>query len=123
MKRELYKHIASNVAWNRVVPDSFRNECDRRLELCREFLPNGSGIDCGCKIDLDKSEENKLVIHFSFHHMDEWGGYDGWTEHDLYVRPDLMIELKLNILGTNRNGIKDYLYDMFYQVLRTKVEI
>jgi hypothetical protein len=43
---------------------------ERILSICEEQLPSGSGIDCGTKIDLDKSTGDKLVFIVAYHHMD-----------------------------------------------------
>jgi hypothetical protein len=79
-------------------------------KLSRE-LPSGSGIDNGCEIDVYSSKPNRLVITFSFHHMDENGYYDGWTEHKAIVRPSLCFGIDLHITGPHRNQIKDYLHE------------
>ncbi len=81
--------------------------------LVKEFMPSGSGIDSGTKIDLDQSTGEKLVFHFGYHHMDEYGGYDGWTEHKLTVTPSLQFKFNLSISGRNRNDIKEYLHETY----------
>lgn len=86
-----------------------------RIEaLCREHLPSGSGIDAGSHLDFVKSEPNKLVFHTSFHHMNQNGFYEGWTEHDIVVTPDLTCSCNIRVTGRNRNDIKDYLIDVFH---------
>ena len=90
------------------------------IERLTDLLPHGSGIDSGCQIDLDKSHAEKLVIHTSFHHMDESGGYDGWTEHTITVTPSFS-GINLRISGPNRNDIKEYLYDTFDYALSEDV--
>jgi hypothetical protein len=81
----------------------------------REILPRGSGVDRGCRIDRD-SHGDKLKIEFAFHHMDEHGFYDGWTDHVLTIRP-AFDGFDMKISGRDRNGAKDYFYDMFSHVL------
>lgn len=54
--------------------------------LVYTYMPSGSGWDCGTKIDIEKSNEANLVFTGSFHHMDEHGGYDGWTNHMVRAR-------------------------------------
>ena len=58
-------------------------------------------------------QKNKIVISFGFHHMDENGMYDGWTNHDLIIRPDFD-GFKIKITGRDRNCVKDYLYELFF---------
>jgi len=33
----------------------------RIRELASDMLPHGSGIDCGCEVDIDASGDRKLV--------------------------------------------------------------
>lgn len=89
--------------------------------LCNEFMPSGAGIDCGTKFDFDASKLDKLVLTFSYHHMNDVGMYDGWTEHTLTIRPSLSFDFVTHISGRDRNQIKDYLYDVYQEALRQKV--
>lgn len=82
----------------------------------KNALPGGSGIDCGTKIDLDRSAPEKIVLHLSFHHMNKDGFYNGWTEHTITARPAFS-GINLTISGRDRNGIKDYLHDVYSNVL------
>jgi len=94
---------------------------DRIHEIEDNFLPHGSGIDSGCKIDLDKSTGEKVIINTSYHHMNDVGMYEGWTEHKVIVSPSLMHGFILRITGSNRHDIKTYLYDLFYESLNTEI--
>lgn len=86
----------------------------RELErIAKELLPSGSGIDCGTKIDIDASSRDKIVLHTSFHHMNDNGMYDGWTEHDIIITADLLSGFNLRITGRDRNQIKEYLHEVF----------
>lgn len=89
--------------------------------LARNFLPSGAGVDSGTQIDLERSNGNKLVLNTSFHHMDEHGGYDGWTDHSIIVTCSLVNDFQLHVTGKNRNQIKDVLYDRFDDVLRIEL--
>ena len=51
----------------------------------------------------------------------ETGMYDGWTEHTVTVRPSLQFGFRLSISGRNRNGIKDYIAEVFGEILNTEV--
>lgn len=75
-------------------------------------LPSGSGIDAGMHIDYDRSNSQKIVFTFSWHHMDEHGYYDGWSHHELIIRPTFG-DKDLRITGKRLSNIKDHLYDMF----------
>jgi hypothetical protein len=76
-------------------------------------MPHGSGFDNGTSLDVDASSDTKIVFTTAFHHMNEGGFYDGWTQHSIIVTPNLAIEFNLKVTGRNRNGIKDYIAECF----------
>src|SRR4030095_1660130 len=92
----------------------FTNWSNRLIEMADD-LPSGSGIDCGTKIDLKRSNKRRIVLTLEYHHMTE-GMYDGWTTHTVTARPTFD-GIDLTISGPNRNGIKDYLHDVYYFAL------
>ena len=120
MKLPLYRLIAragvaadncakhGNTEWQQVW--------DELLEKCEELLPSGSGFDAGTTIEY--ASASKIVLRTSFHHMNEHGYYDGWTEHVITVIPDLVNGFDLRISGRNRDGIKEYIADVFFDVLK-----
>lgn len=89
--------------------------------IVKEQMPSGSGIDRGTKLDLDVSSEEKLVFATAFHHMNEGGMYDGWTEHTVICTPSLAFQFRLKVTGRDRNGIKDYLHSTFQEALAAEV--
>jgi hypothetical protein len=102
--------------------DEWRGKHEDEIgRLAKEHLPSGSGFDSGTILDLRKSKPNKLVLQTAFHHMDEHGGYDGWTSHAVTVTPDLVSGFDLKIHGRNRNDIKDYIAELFSHVLDEEV--
>lgn len=124
-RKPLYQAIASLVSARLNCIKSGNVEWKSRhhdaIEQLVEFLPSGSGIDNGTKIDLDASTPEKLVFTFGFHHMNDAGMYDGWTEHILTVRPSLQFDIATTISGRNRNDIKDYLYETYGYALTQDV--
>lgn len=92
------------------------------LALVAEHMPSGSGVDSGTQLDLNKSEAQKLVFTTAFHHMNDHGTYDGWTEHQVTVTP-VFGGVKIEISGRDRNQIKEYLHDIFAEALEKKVEV
>jgi hypothetical protein len=117
MKR--YQQIARDVAWykhvyamDEVRPD-LEEMADEKLHVIEKDLPSGSGIDSGCKVDLDACNENRLVITFKFHHMDEHGYYCGWADYKATLRPSMQYGFDMKITGRYKNQIKDYLYQTF----------
>jgi hypothetical protein len=102
--------------------NSWAEKHTERLEwYARNMLPSGSGIDSGTTIDLDASTGDKIVLRTAYHHMDEHGGYNGWSEHTVTVRASLIHGITLTIGGRNRNQIKDYLYEVYDEALREKI--
>ena len=83
-------------------------------------LPSGSGIDNGSHI-LPDSKPDRIRISADFHHMDDAGGYDGWTEHVVIVKPTLLSDFDLSITGRNRNSIKEYLHDVYAEDLAQEI--
>jgi hypothetical protein len=91
----------------------------RILDLVKERLPSGSGFNSGTRFDFDTSTPEKLVFVTSFHHMNEAGYYDGWTEHKVIVTPSLAHGFTLKVSGRDRNQIKDYIGEVFNHALRS----
>lgn len=104
----------SNAEW-------FANHTEVLELIAKNELPSGSGIDSGCKIDLDRSSADKIVITTSYHHMNDGGYYDGWTDHEVIVTPSLAFGFDLRITGRNRNDIKEYLHEVFHAALSAEI--
>lgn len=83
----------------------------------RSRMPRGSGFDSGTTLDFDKSTPDKLVFNTSFHHMNDGGFYDGWTEHQIIVTPSLEFDFHLRVTGRDRNQIKDYIAETVHHIL------
>src|ERR1700690_131740 len=95
---------------------------DRILEMVREHMPSGSGFDSGTKIDLDASHADKLVFTTGYHHMNDGGFYDGWTQHTITITPSLSGKFNMRVSGRNRNDIKDYIAESFDYALGKDIE-
>jgi hypothetical protein len=89
--------------------------------LVRNHMPSGAGFDRGTKLDLGASTGEKLVFWTSFHHMNDGGFYDGWTDHRVTVRPSMVFDINLTISGRDRNEIKDYIAEGFDVALRNEL--
>ena len=85
--------------------------------LARNYLPSGSGFDAGTTVDLDKSTQNKIVLNTSFHHMDANGGYDGWTEHVVTIRPDFVHGVDVRVSGRNKHDVKSFISETFAEFM------
>jgi hypothetical protein len=126
MERKVYQQIASclqaiencrksgNTAWEERHGETIKALVDR-------FMPSGSGFDNGTELD-ESSKPNRLVFTTAFHHMNDGGMYDGWTEHSVIVTPDLASGFDLRITGRDRNEIKDYIGEVFHSGLSATVD-
>ena len=126
MKRPIYREIASIIQaienCRKAGNAGWLTKHEERLEELVSLLPSGSGIDNGTKLDIDSCKPGKLVFTLGYHHMNDVGMYDGWTEHVLTVTPSFDgIELRFS--GRNRNDIKDYLHDTYYFALTQEIEL
>ena len=129
MARYLYSELASTVDAMHTCerkPDQYGEWAAKHSEqiskLVHEHMPSGSGFDCGTQMDCSASHAEKLVFTTSFHHMNDGGFYDGWTEHKVIVTPSLTEDFSLKITGRDRNDIKDYLHEVFYDALTAEIE-
>jgi hypothetical protein len=121
METTLIYLIAKNCQWLKTVNEPYKLMAESRIKRLESLLPSGSGIDSGCKILSSDSGKDKVKISFSFHHLNDGGFYDGWTDHILTVNPTLT-GIELNISGKNKNDIKDYLYQVFEECLNEITE-
>lgn len=92
----------------------------RAYYLIKNYGPSGSGIDSGTSIRLSDCKPDRLVLFTEFHHMNDGGFYDGWTQHPITVTPSLAHGISIKIGGRDRNQIKDYLHDVYDSFLCTE---
>lgn len=85
-----------------------------RLAQLMDLMPSGGGVDAGTRIV--SVSEKRVVFWAAFHHMNDAGYYDGWTEHEIVVTP-AFDGFNIRVTGRNRNDIKEYFASMFYCVL------
>ena len=125
-KSILYRQLASTIEARLNCEQSgnaewFARHTDSIKQMVDDLMPSGSGWDSGTKIDLDNSHADKLVFYGSYHHMNDGGYYDGWTEHTITVTPSLAHDYHIRISGRNRNDIKEYLHEEFSWTLETEI--
>lgn len=130
MARYLYSELASRVDAIRTLDKAYNGEdktgwiakhSDAIRSLIAQHMPSGSGFDNGTQIDFDSCHADRLVFTTSFHHMNDVGYYDGWTDHTITVTPSFIGGFNLRISGRNRNDIKEYIHQAFNGALRTEV--
>ena len=123
--KKLYQLIASEIARLAYCESVMKNQphyaenaddARKRIAIMQEELPSGSGIDCGTEIDLDESTDKKIVLTLSYHHMNDVGMYDGWTEHKIILTPSFS-GYDIRVTGRDRNQIKEYLADTYAYAL------
>lgn len=115
MANKVYRALASTSCAIENCKASNNTEWEAKHLSARKALmagaPSGSGFDSGTK--LVSGGADKLVFQTAFHHMNENGMYDGWTEHTITVLPSLLFDFSIKVSGRNRNDIKDYITDVF----------
>ena len=91
-------------------------------ELVKEHMPSGSGFDSGTRFVFISSQPEKLVFSSAYHHMNENGYYDGWSEFDIIVTPSLTsgFDVRLRSKGPfprKYADTKDYILETFQEIL------
>lgn len=141
MKKPLYLQLAmllqrqrnlSRVVGTGVYSESqlkMKTDIEDEIELiCKEHLPSGSGFDGGTQLDMVRSDSSvyrfpgRLSFTTAFHHMDEHGGYCGWSEHCVDITPDWE-GFRMTVTGRDRSQIKDYIAGVFHAVMNEEIEV
>lgn len=120
--KELAHRIIARANCVKAGNDEWFEKHTQVIRALQDELPSGSGFDSGTKVDLDRSSADKLVLTTAFHHMNENGMYDGWTEHDVIVTPSLAFGFDLRITGRDRNDIKECMHEMFQAALSAEID-
>lgn len=125
MKRKVYEHFSGELfrlSSDRIdIVDDARRKI-RELEF--DHLPHGSGFDSGCKLVQGLSTPEKLVFSVPFHNMDEMGGYDGWSDLKVIVKPSLLFGIRLTVTGRDYHGtLKDYVCEVMDCALKEEVDL
>lgn len=90
-------------------------------QLRKEYLPSGSGFDCGTQIDA-RATESEIILFADYHYMDPEGYYGGWDAFQISVRPTfdgIEVTPKYAHPGNNDDsrGLLDYVADTFHMAL------
>jgi len=94
---------------------------EEKLSDLHRYLPHGSGIDAGVKLNVDKSTPGKkLVFDSSYHRMNEVGMYDGWVPFRVIVKPCLMYGARVRVAGRMDADLRDYLEELFTEALHAE---
>ena len=108
--REVYQQIASKIHVIENCNESNNDDWMTRhsnslIEIANHYLPHGSGIDSGCNID-DNSTQDKIIINSAYHAMDENGFYCGWIHFDVIVIASL--EFNIDVEFDNIENDSDF---------------
>lgn len=117
---KLYEAIAHNARLLKLDESHWKESAGIRAERINTLLPRGSGFDMGTR--LLTANDTKIVFLTNFHHMDENGFYDGWTEHRVTVTPSLMGGVAIRVTGRDKRGIKAYILDVFNSFLNEEFD-
>lgn len=122
--------------WNRMACDAASSDRKEAMidqisaeitRLSKQYLPSGSGFNVGTLIDeplgMERGYIQRLVFNTAFHHLDENGYYDRWTEHKVMVMPDLAGGIFIKVSGQNYRDIKEYIADQFHAALTQVVAV
>ena len=115
---KVYQALAQVVVLHDRQPDL----AESKLKNIMQSAPRGSGFNSGTVFRAEDSTRSKLVLCTEYHHMTDTGYYDGWTEHKITVRADLLHGYKMTISGRDRNGIKDYIAEVISYWLDSEVD-
>jgi len=128
MKKKLYQALASRVTAMKSCERRGKQEWKSRHEaaitaLVREYLPSGSGFDCGTTIDIDKSDGRRvLCFHTSFHRMNDCGMYVEWCDYTVKAVADLLCGFVVNARGRDINDLRVYVEESFRGALDQEVD-
>jgi hypothetical protein len=124
-KLPLYKVIANALIARRNCREAGNHEWaerwQERLGQLDKLLPSGSGFDNGSVVVKVESDERKIVIETSFHHMNDNGAYGCWTEHRVIVESD-MTGIRIKVTGRDHREVKDYIGELFHNALTEEIE-
>ena len=120
--RKLYELLAELVVTQSTQNDEWAPKSrDKANDLAEHFLPHGCGFDAGTHVDWKRSKVNRIVLYTHFHHINDGGFYDGWTEHSVVVTPSLVYGFETRITGRDRNEIKNYIGEEMELRLRNTI--
>lgn len=118
---ELARAVGSRLRCIEKGNDEWKVKWTDTIDALLSEFPHGSGFDNGTKLD-DSSTGERLIFNTAFHHMNDNGMYNGWTEHQVIVTPSLEMGFRLKVSGRDRNEIKDYIAECFDACLSAEVK-
>lgn len=113
---KIYIRLAELIAWHENTckhnNQQWMSKTEDLINQIMDTAPSGSGVDNGTQIRMEQCKPDKLVFDTAYHHMNEHGYYDGWTHHQVIIRPTFG-GFTLKVTGRDKRDIKDYLGEMY----------
>lgn len=129
MKRRIYQEISSRLQARLNCEKSNNMEWLEKHQtaiddICKNHLPHGSGFNQGTTLFYLESKPEKLVFIAPFHHMNENGFYDGWSNLKIVITPSLQYNFNIKITGIMRKYKDDidYFVECFDYALNKEID-
>jgi hypothetical protein len=90
-----------------------------RLDKLIDHVPTWSGTTLK-RGDVDVTSA-AIRYDVSYHHMNDTGHWDGWTEHTITVRPAFH-GVNVRVSGRDRNDVKDMIHEAVNHAFTLNVE-
>ena len=118
----IYRTLQARENCKKDNPEWYKNHSYYLDELEKNYLPHGSGIDSGCTIEREFKKDT-VIINVPYHLMDENGFYCGWQDFKVICKPGFdSIDMRITSNRKDKFFLKDYLYDLFDNVLNEENE-
>ncbi|BCV23271.1 hypothetical protein [Gelria sp. Kuro-4] len=118
MAKKVYQELALCFgAWKRAKEcedEDWKDRWAQRInEIVRQNLPSGGGFDIPIRFDFETSSEDRLILHGSFHEMED-GFYADWYDFAVVVTPSLAFGFNVTIRGRfgKKQDLKDFIGDV-----------
>lgn len=125
MNKTIAQHLSDHIqamqncySKGKTEPDGWYYKHKNKVLFCVAY--HGYNYLSNFKIDIEASTPQKLVFTVDYHHMNENGFWDGWTNHKITVKPEFN-GFDIRITGEDRNHIKDVLYENVNSFLNEKI--
>lgn len=123
--RPAYQEIATLIVaiknCQKVGNEEWEHRHSERLHyIQRNCLPNGSGFDTECTIDIHRSNNKKIIIGSAYHPMNDNGYYMDWIHFEVIVTPSFQgcdVQVKGPFSRHNAMDLKNYITETFEESL------
>jgi len=131
MKKKVYEELANRILARNNCIENDNWEWEEKHSnvityIVANYLPSGSGISEIEEIDI--TTHDKITFKSSYHLMDGFGMYDGWLKFKVVVKPSLVFEIAIDVIGHfsqkggKYNYLKDYLAEVYDSHLQNEID-